>query len=233
MRKLFRKTDFRSIFAGGGNLKVDLLLTDPPYGVEYVGKTGDALTIENDGMDRDALHELLIGAFAAVQEYLREGAAYYIWCASRTWDVFAQAVQQVGWPVREQLIWNKDTFVMGRQDYQWKHEPCLYGWKPGAAHKWCSDRRQTTVIDCPRPKANREHPTMKPIPLFDHLIRNSTDVGDVVYDPFGGSGTTLLACEQAGRRCITVELAPRYCDVILRRWEALTGRTAEKITNLK
>ena len=218
---------------GGGNLKIDLLLTDPPYGVEYVGKTGDAMTIENDGTDRDALLKLLSGAFTAVQDHLREGAAYYIWCASRTWDVFVQAVESLGWQVREQLIWNKDTFVMGRQDYQWKHEPCLYGWKPGAAHKWCSDRSQTTVIDCPRPKASREHPTMKPIPLFDRLIRNSTEVGDVVYDPFGGSGTTLLACEQAGRRCITVEIAPKYCDVILRRWEALTGRTAERVMNLK
>ncbi|MFQ9126793.1 MAG: DNA methyltransferase [Butyricicoccaceae bacterium] len=103
--------------------------------------------------------------------------------------------------MRQQLIWNKDRFVLGRQDYQWKHETCLYGWKPGAAHKWCSDRSQMTVIDCPRPKANRDHPTMKPIPLFDYLIRNSTDVGDTVYDPFCGSGTTLPACEQANRKC--------------------------------
>lgn len=221
------------IFGGGVTQKVDLLLTDPPYGVDYVGKTGDAMTIENDGVDRDALLKLLTGSFDAVSEWLREGAAYYIWCASKTWDVFAQAVEQLGWPVREQLIWNKDCFVMGRQDYQWKHEPCLYGWKPGAAHKWCSDRSQTTVIDCPRPKANRDHPTMKPIPLFDYLIRNSTDVGDTVYDPFCGSGTTLLACEQSNRKCVEVELSPRYCDVILRRWETLTGRKAERLRNLR
>ena len=218
---------------GGGTLKIDLLLTDPPYGVEYVGKTEDAMTIDGDGADRDELLQLLTGALSAVQDYLCEGAAYYIWCASRTWNVFQRAVEQVGWQVREQLIWNKDSFVIGRQDYQWKHEPCMYGWKPGAAHKWCGDRRQATVIDCPRPKANREHPTMKPIPLFDQLIRNSTDVGDVVYDPFGGSGTTLLACEQAKRKCATVEIAPRYCDVILKRWESMTGRRAERIANLK
>lgn len=218
---------------GGVTQKVDLLLTDPPYGVDYVGKTGDAMTIENDGADRDALMELLTGSFGAVSEWLREGAAYYIWCADKTWGVFAQAVEQLGWPVRQQLIWNKDCFVLGRQDYQWKHETCLYGWKPGAAHKWCSDRSQTTVIDCPRPKANRDHPTMKPIPLFDYLIRNSTDVGDTVYDPFCGSGTTLLACEQANRKCVAVELSPRYCDVILRRWETLTGRKAERLRNLR
>ena len=232
MRKLFRETAFRAIFAGGGKLKIDLLLTDPPYGVEYVGKTGDAMTIDNDGADQEALLNLLTGAFAAVQDHLREGAAYYIWCASRTWKVFEQAVDVMGWPVREQLIWNKDQFVLGRQDYQWKHEPCMYGWKPGAPHAWCGDRKQTTVIDCPRPRASVDHPTMKPIPLFDRLIRNSTNVGDVVYDPFCGSGTTLLACEQSKRRCIAVELSPRYCDVILRRWEALTGRNAEKIENL-
>lgn len=210
-----------------------MLCTDPPYGVDYVGKTGDAMTIENDGADLEKLSALLDGAFHVAADRMREGAAFYIWCASRTWNIFEQSVENLGWSVRQQLIWNKDVFVMGRQDYQWKHEPCLYGWKPGAAHKWCSDRKQTTVIDCPRPKASREHPTMKPIPLFDRLIRNSTEVGDTVYDPFCGSGTTLLACEQANRKCVAVELSPRYCDVILRRWEKLTGRTAEKLRNLQ
>mgnify|MGYP000099217460 FL=1 len=225
MWKLYRKTVFRQNFRGVTQ-KVDLLLTDPPYGVDYVGKTGDAMTIENDGVDRDALLKLLTGSFDAVSEWLREGAAYYIWCASKTWDVFAQAVEQLGWPVREQLIWNKDCFVMGRQDYQWKHEPCLYGWKPGAAHKWCSDRSQTTVIDCPRPKANRDHPTMKPIPLFDYLIRNSSRPGDIVLDPFAGSGTTLAACEQSGRTAYVAELDPGYAAGIADRWRRLAGEEA-------
>lgn len=142
MWKLHRKTVFRQNFRGGVTQKVDLLLTDPPYGVDYVGKTGDAMTIENDGVDRDALLKLLTGSFDAVSEWLREGAAYYIWCASKTWDVFAQAVEQLGWPVREQLIWNKDCFVMGRQDYQWKHEPCLYRLEAG---------RRAQVVQRPQP----------------------------------------------------------------------------------
>lgn len=219
-------------FGGGVNEKVALLLTDPPYGVEYVGKTGDALTIENDGADMDALQELLVNALAAAAPHMMQGAAYYIWCASCSLPVFQAVCERVGWPVRQTLIWNKNSFTLGRQDYQWKHESCLYGWIPGAAHKWTGDRKQATVLDFDRPIANREHPTMKPIPLFDYLLRNNTDVGDVVYDPFCGSGTTLLACEQARRKCIAVEISPKYCDVILRRWENLTGRQAEKITNL-
>ena len=154
------KSVFRQNFRGVTQKLIYYLLTRR-YGVDLRRQDRRRNDHRECGVDRDALLKLLTGSFDAVSEWLREGAAYYIWCASKTWDVFAQAVEQLGWPVREQLIWNKDCFVMGRQDYQWKHEPCLYGWKPGAAHKWCSDRSQTTVIDCPRPKANRDHPTMQ------------------------------------------------------------------------
>lgn len=229
---------------GGVTEKVDLLLTDPPYNVA-LGMNEDEETarrrhrrtdgkiVSNDNMGESEFVEFLCAAFDGANQIMALGAAFYVWCASSSLSQFENAAAKVGWPIRQHLIWNKDVFVLSRQDYQWKHEPCLYGWKPGAAHKWCSDRSQTTVIDCPRPKANRDHPTMKPIPLFDYLIRNSTDVGDTVYDPFCGSGTTLLACEQANRKCVAVELSPRYCDVILRRWEALTGRKAERLRNLR
>ena len=229
---------------GGVTEKVDLLLTDPPYNVA-LGMNEDEETarrrhrrtdgkiVSNDNMGESEFVEFLCAAFDGANQIMALGAAFYVWCASSSLSQFENAAAKVGWPIRQHLIWNKDVFVLSRQDYQWKHEPCLYGWKPGAAHKWCSDRSQTTVIDCPRPKANRDHPTMKPIPLFDYLIRNSTDVGDTVYDPFCGSGTTLLACEQANRKCVAVELSPRYCDVILRRWETLTGRKAERPRNLR
>ena len=129
--------------------------------------------------------------------------------------------------VREILVWNKNVFTFGRQDYQWKHEPCLYGWKDGAGHKWYSDRKQTTVLDFDRPTKSELHPTMKPIELFAYQIQNSTKAGDSVLDIFGGSGTTLMACEQLGRKCYTVELDPHYCDVIIDRWEKFTGKTAK------
>lgn len=121
---------------------------------------------------------------------------------------------------------------MGRQDYQWKHEPCLYGWKEGDSHKWYSDRKQTTVIDCNKPLRNGEHPTMKPVALFAYLIQNSTKEEDIVLDTFAGSGTTVIACEQLGRRARLCEIDPHYCDVIIARWEKLTGKKAELITNV-
>ncbi len=238
------KTILDEFLRGGVTQKVDLLLTDPPYNVA-LGMNEDEETarrrhrrtdgkiVSNDDMSESEFVEFLCAAFDGANQIMAPGAAFYVWCASSSLSQFEDAAAKVGWPIRQHLIWNKDVFVLSRQDYQWKHEPCLYGWKPGAAHKWCSDRSQTTVIDCPRPKANRDHPTMKPIPLFDYLIRNSTDVGDTVYDPFCGSGTTLLACEQANRKCVAVELSPRYCDVILRRWETLTGRKAERLRNLR
>lgn len=209
----------------GGDL-ADILLTDPPYGVDYVGKTADALTIQNDKREDSAMVEFLADAFRCADAVMRQGAVFYIWHADSKGILFREACRLVGWEVRQCLIWAKNSLVLGRQDYQWKHEPCLYGWKDGAAHTWNSDRRQTTVLEFDKPTANRDHPTMKPIALFDYQMRNNTNPGDIVLDLFGGSGTTIMAAEQNGRRGYLMELDPKYCDVIIRRWESLTGEKA-------
>ena len=180
-------------------------------------------------MPETAFSAFLQKAFEAVKPLLAPGAGYYIWHADTTRGSFLDAIQAVGWSVREVLVWNKSAFTLGRQDYHWKHEPCLYGWNDGAAHYWNGGRAQSTVLDFDRPNRNAEHPTMKPIQLFDRLIRNSCPKDGIVYDPFGGSGTTLLACEQNGRTCWMVELDPRYVQVIIERWERLTGQKAEKV----
>lgn len=212
----------------GGGL-ADLLLTDPPYNVNYEGKTKDKLKIQNDKMDNDGFRAFLVDAFKAADSAMREGAAFYIWHADSEGLNFRGACADVGWKVRQCLIWNKNAMVMGRQDYQWKHEPCLYGWKEGAGHFFTDKRNLTTVIDENKPQRNGEHPTMKPVPLFARLIDNSSRPGEIVLDLFGGSGTSVIACEQTGRKCLTMELDPHYCDVIIARWEKLTGETAVKI----
>ena len=208
---------------------VSLLLTDPPYNIDYSGKTKDALQIENDSMNDSEFESLLQMSFECAKSLMAPGAGFYIWHADNTRKEFLEAVKAVGWTVREVLVWNKNHFTLGRQDYQWKHEPCLYGWNDGAAHYWAGGRAQSTVLDYDRPIRSEEHPTMKPIQLFDRLIRNSCPQEGIVYDPFGGSGTTLLACEQNGRTCWMVELDPRYVQVIIDRWEKLTGEKAVKI----
>lgn len=175
--------------------KADILITDPPYNVDYEGKTKDALKIQNDKMDNDSFRQFLIDAFTSANEVMRSGAVFYIWHADSEGYNFRGACNDVGWKVRECLIWNKNCMVMGRQDYQWKHEPCLYGWKDGASHVWASDRKQTTVLDFARPNRNDIHPTMKPVALFAYQIKNNTYKGDAVLDTFGGSGSTLIACE--------------------------------------
>lgn len=209
--------------------QVDLLLTDPPYGVDYTGKTKDALKIQNDAKTDEALRDMLADAFSAADAVMKPGAVFYIWHADLKSFVFRLACQMAGWEVRQVLIWAKNTMVMGRQDYQWKHEPCLYGWKEGAGHLWASDRKQTTILEFDRPTKNKEHPTMKPVKLFDYQIQNNTKGGDIVLDLFGGSGTTIIACEQDGRCARVMELDPRYVDVIIDRWEKLTGERAVKI----
>lgn len=209
--------------------QVDLLLTDPPYGVDYTGKTKDALKIQNDAKTDEALRDMLADAFSAADAVMKPGAVFYIWHADLKSLVFRLACQMAGWEVRQVLIWAKNTMVMGRQDYQWKHEPCLYGWKEGAGHLWASDRKQTTLLEFDRPTKNKEHPTMKPVKLFDYQIQNNTKGGDIVLDLFGGSGTTIIACEQDGRCARVMELDPRYVDVIIDRWEKLTGERAVKI----
>lgn len=213
----------------GGAGIVDLLLTDPPYNVDYVGKTKDALKIENDHMEDSNFRQFLVDAFSAANEVMKAGAVFYIWHADSEGYNFRGACKDVGWNVRQCIIWNKNSMVMGRQDYQWKHEPCLYGWKEGAGHLWASDRKQTTVIDMQRPTKSELHPTMKPIPLFDYQIKNNTKGGDVVLDLFGGSGTTIMACEQNGRNACVMEYDPRYVDVIIERWEKFTGQKAELV----
>ncbi len=212
-----------------GNFKADMLLTDPPYNVAYEGKTKDALKIENDSMDNDSFREFLRMAFFAADNVMKAGAVFYIWHADSEGYNFRGACFDIGWTVRQCLIWNKNTMVLGRQDYHWKHEPCLYGWKDGAGHLWASDRKQTTVINFDKPQRNGEHPTMKPVGLFDYQILNNTKGGDIVLDLFGGSGTTIMACEQNGRNGYLMELDPRYVDVIIRRWEEFTGETAVKL----
>lgn len=210
-------------------IKVDLVVTDPPYNVDYEGKTEDALKIENDKMSDDAFFEFLTNAFSNMKEYMKEGASFYIWYASKEHINFESALNEVGLTVRQQLIWNKNSMVLGRQDYHWKHEPCLYGWKDGASHNWYSDRKQTTVLNFDRPNRNGEHPTMKPLNLIGYLIQNSSKKNDAVLDLFGGSGSTLIACEELNRKCYMMEFDPKYCDVIIKRWETLTGKKAEKI----
>lgn len=235
----------------------DLLLTDPPYNVNYEGIAG---TIKNDNMSGTQFYEFLKAAFESSAAVLKEGGAFYVWHAENEGISFRRACEYAGLAIKQCLIWNKNVFVLGRQDYQWKHEPCLYGWKEGAAHYFLDDRTQSTVIrekpldldklkkdemrellknilgeiatsviDEDKPQRNGEHPTMKPVKLFSRLIVNSTERGEVVLDPFGGSGTTLIACEKQGRICRTAELDEVYCDVIVARWENLTGQKAVKI----
>ena len=204
----------------------DMLLTDPPYNVAYEGKTKDRLTIQNDSMDNDSFRQFLRDAFSSADAVMKQGAVFYIWHADSEGYNFRGACFDIGWKVRQCLIWNKNSMVMGRQDYQWKHEPCLYGWKEGASHLWASDRKQTTVIDYQRPTKADIHPTMKPVGLFDYQIKNNTKGGDIVLDLFNGSGTTIMACEQNGRVARCMELDPRYVDACVKRWENFTGEKA-------
>ena len=209
-----------------GGVQADLLLTDPPYGVSYVGKTKDALEIENDRQQDDDMISFLTDAFRAADFVMKPGAVFYIWHADSKAYVFRMACQMADWTVRQVLIWVKNSMVLGRQDYQWRHEPCLYGWKSGAGHLWASDRKQTTILEFDRPTRSKEHPTMKPIPLFDYQMQNNTKGGDIVLDLFGGSGTTLMAATQNGRVARLMELDPKYCQVIIDRWEQYTGQKA-------
>lgn len=252
-------TDFIAVKKLCGEALMDLLVTDPPYNVAYEGKTEDALTIENDNMDDAKFREFLKAAFACADGVMRPGAAFYIWHADSEGFNFRGACRDIGWTVRQCLIWNKNQMVLGRQDYQWKHEPCLYGWKDGAAHYFVDDRNlltvleeeselkkmskaelinyileiqeqtATTVINEVKPSRNGLHPTMKPLRLIERLVRNSSKKGENVLDLFNGSGSTLMVCEQLGRRYYGMELDPRYVDATIERWEEFTGKKAVKI----
>lgn len=206
----------------------DLFLTDPPYNVNYEGKNAKALKIDNDNMDENSFNEFLYKAFNNANKYMKNGASFYIWHSESASLNFRLACLKCDWKIRQCLIWKKNKFVLGRQDYQWQHEPCLYGWKNGT-HKFYGDRSQTTILEFDKPLRNEEHPTMKPILLFDYLIKNSSREKNIVLDLFAGSGTTLLVCEQEKRVSYNMEIDPRYCDVIIKRWEDFTGEKACKI----
>jgi site-specific DNA-methyltransferase (adenine-specific) len=205
---------------------VDMWLTDPPYNVAYEGGTKEKLTIKNDEMGNDEFRQFLRDAYTAADSVMKPGAVFYIWHADSEGYNFRGAAQDAGWKVRQCLIWKKSSLVMGRQDYHWKHEPCLYGWKEGAGHLWAADRKQTTILEFDKPTRNGEHPTMKPVALFEYQMLNNTKGGDLVLDSFGGSGTTLIAAEKNGRIARVMELDAKYCDVIVMRWEQFTGKQA-------
>lgn len=241
--------------------RADLSVTDPPYNVAYEGSTKDHLTIKNDQMSDGAFHDFLVAAFTRMNEALKPGAANYVFFACKEARAFIDAYIQAGFLYKQLLIWVKNTITLTRSDYQWQHEPCIYGWKDGAPHYFTDDRTLRTVVDewpdfdqmdkaalrdfCKRvfdkdalatdivredkPTRNAEHPTMKPIPLVGRFVRNSSQRGQSVIDLFGGSGSTLMACEQLKRQCRTMEYDPVYCDVIIARWEKYTGRKATKI----
>lgn len=207
-------------------IKADLLLTDPPYNINYQGCTSDKLRIKNDSMEDEEFRRFLVDTFMCANNVMNPGACFYIWHGESEGYNFRGAAKDIGWQIRQCLIWNKNQMIIGRQDYQWKHEPCLYGWTEGGSHSWYSDRKQTTVLNFDKPTRNGEHPTMKPVELFAYQIKNSSEKNDNVLDLFGGSGTTLIACEQLGRNAFIMELDEKYCDVIINRWEQLTGREA-------
>lgn len=207
-------------------VQADLLLTDPPYNVAYEGKTADALKIDNDSMGDTAFRAFLVALLGTAMGVLKPGGVFYVWHADSEGHNFRGACHDVGLKIRQCLIWLKNTMVMGRQDYHWKHEPCLYGWKDGAAHYWGSDRKQVTVLEFDKPSRNGEHPTMKPVALFEYQLLNNTRPGEVVLDVCGGSGTTLIAAEKNGRLARLMELGPNYADVIVTRWQEHAGLEA-------
>ena len=239
---------------------MDVCVTDPPYNVDYAGKTAKAMKIENDSMSDEDFYSFLKAFYTQMLRVLKEGGAYYVWHADSIGHVFRDALIDAGGQVRQILIWVKNALVLGRLDYQWKHEPCIYGWKAGAGHYFINDRKQTTVFEDrldldkmteeqmrkmleemladtmpttaiheDKPTRSGLHPTMKPVRLMSILINNSSKPKENVIDFFGGSGSTLIACEQLDRTCYTMELDPRYADAIIYRWEQLTGEKAERI----
>lgn len=242
-----------------GGAKIDMLLTDPPYNVNVSNAKG--MTIANDNMGKDEFAAFLNSAMSNAVYALKPGGAFYVWYSHSEEIAFRSAMEAAGGAIKQTLIWNKNAFTFGRSDYKWKHEPCLYGWKEGAAH-WFRDEfnhptviedavdvdkmkkdemrdmlkqmlaspAPTDVIDVDKPMRCDLHPTMKPLELCGQLIHNSTRSGQNVLDLFGGSGSTMMACEQLGRKNYTMEYDPHYCDVILARWEKMTGKKAERIT---
>lgn len=253
-------TDIKTIQRLTEGAQMDLILTDPPYNADYEGKTKDALKIQNDNMTDAHFYAFLLDTFKNLYQVTKPGGVVYVFHAHMESVNFLTAYRAADFYLHQMLVWNKNTMVLGHCDYQWKHEPIIYGWKPGAGHYFTDSRVEYTVIeDAPnvnkmskselremvkellqrgdpvtvisedKPARNAEHPTMKPVKLVAYLIRNSSRPGEKVIDVFGGSGSTLIAAEQTGRTCYTCELDPRYCDVIVKRWEKLTGEKAVKL----
>jgi DNA modification methylase len=207
--------------------KADMVLTDPPYGVSYVGKTKDALKVENDELNEADLQKLVVSAFDNAEKRSRPGAYWYATVPAGPLHIlFADDWKRRG-ILRQIMVWAKDSMVLGHSEYHYQHEPILFGWLPGDRHK-NADRTRTTLWSYDRPKANREHPTMKPVELWAQAVTDGSRKGETVYDPFLGSGTTLIAAEQLGRKCYGLEISPQYCDVIVKRWEQFTGKKAHR-----
>lgn len=270
-------TDQADVDALTEGIEMDLCVTDPPYNVNlgfvnkkkveihsdhYKGANTDEIL--NDNMGKEEFHNFLYDAFQCMYNALKPGGSFYVWHAATSELQFLEALAENNLDVHQQLIWNKNSLTMGFSDYQWKHEPCFYGWKNGAAHYFIKDRTQTsvfeqkididkmskeemkdllheiydgelptTVINEAKPQANDLHPTMKPIKLMARLVKNSSRRNEKVIDFFGGSGSTLIACEQLGRKAYLMELDPKYVDVIIDRWETLTGQKAKLIKRKK
>ena len=200
--------------------KVNLIITDPPYNVNYEGSAGK---IKNDNLSDDAFFNFLYDAFTLMQAYLAEDGSIYVFHADTEGLNFRKAFKEAGFYLSGTCIWKKQSLVLGRSPYQWQHEPVLFGWKKNGKHQWYSDRKQTTIWEFDKPKKNGDHPTMKPIPLLAYPIMNSSLTNSIVLDPFGGSGSTLIACEQTDRECYTIELDEKFCDVIVKRYIEQVG----------
>lgn len=249
-------TNFEHVSKLMDNDMADLVVTDPPYNVNV--SNSDGLTIENDNLDSEDFRNFINAAFENLSASLKDGGAFYIWYGDSEDVNFRYACMDNGLTIKQCLIWVKNAFTLGRQDYQWRHEPCLYGWKEGTGHYFVYDRTQSTVFETTtdfdsmtqeqavkllkkiysdqmpstilrydKPTANKLHPTMKPINLIAQLIKNSSETGEIVLDLFGGSGTTLIACEQLRRKCYMMEYDPHYADVIIDRYEDFTGNKAK------
>ena len=202
------------------NTKVNLVVTDPPYNVNYEGSAGK---IKNDNMENDKFYQFLFNSFVNMEQAMADDASIYVFHADTEGLNFRKAFQDAGFYLSGCCIWKKPSLVLGRSPYQWQHEPCLYGWKKKGKHKWYAGRKETSVWEFEKPKKNADHPTMKPIALLAYPIKNSSMTNSLVLDPFAGSGSTLIACEQTGRICYAIELDEKYCDVIVKRYIEQVG----------
>ena len=218
------KTDTFEVLMNGR--KANLVVTDPPYNVNYEGTAGK---IKNDNLADEKFYRFLFDAFSNIEKVMADDASIYVFHADTEGLNFRKAFSDAGFYLSGCCIWKKPSLVLGRSPYQWQHEPCLYGWKKSGKHQWYSDRKQTTIWEFEKTKKNTDHPTMKPIPLLAYPIQNSSMSNTLVLDPFGGSGSTLIACEQTDRDCYTIELDEKYCDVIVKRYIEQTG-TSESVS---